>query len=197
MSVALHTNTSKRLPAGVAVGTNTLTTPAEYASTVQTFSEDGINFKSIISIKEFSKAISSDAALGFGQKILDFPTGVIKIEDALLSLNLSTPTGLSATAGEIGLGTVVASGAVAVLSGTSTFEDVLTGKTISNLVAGTPATETTSAATGAIFDGSSTAKDLYVNIASTWDQTAAESITISGTATVFWRFLGSDFTGGV
>lgn len=87
--------------------------------------------------------IASDAALAFGQKLFTFDSGTIVIPIfTRVNFLLSPPTGLSATAGEVGLGTTVASGAVAVLSGTAGFEDFAKGKTIANLVAATPATET-------------------------------------------------------
>jgi len=146
-----------------------------------------------INVNAFSKAISSDAALAFGQKIWDFQQAEVAIIGARVNCTVSTPTGLSSTAGEIGLGSVVASGAVAVLGGTGTFEDIMTGHTVSNLVAGTPNTETHVAGIIAgSLDGTATAKDVFLNYASTWNQTAAESVTISGTVEIFYVDLGDD-----
>ena len=199
MAVTQRVNPNKRVlqNVGSATSGNTMVTAGDFASEITNYSVDGINFKSIISVKQFTKNISADAALAFGQKIAIFPKGIIKVKDILLDANLSTPTGLSSTAGEIGLGTVVGSGAVAVLSGTATFEDILTGQTMSNLVAGTPNDETAQVDTDGILDGSGTAKSMFLNVASTWNQTAAEDVTIDATATVFWTFLGSSITGGI
>lgn len=199
MAVAHTVNPNKRIMSNVGATTsgNTMVTASDFASDITNYSVDGINFKSVITVNQFTTNISADAALAFGQKIGVFPQGFIKIKDVLLDANLSTPTGLSSTAGEIGLGTVVGSGAVAVLSGTATFEDILTGQTMGNLVAGTPNDETASVDTDSILDGSSTAKSVFLNVASTWNQTAAEDVTIDATATIFWTFLGSGITGGV
>lgn len=151
--------------------------------------------KLTINVNEFKKAISGDAALGFGQKIWDFHEAEVAIVGARMNVNLTAPDGLGSTAGEIGLGTVVASGAVAVLSGTATFEDILTGHTVSNLTKSGSDTNNEVAVDGIVagsLDGTTTAKDVFLNYASTFDQTAAEELTISGTVELWYIDLGDD-----
>jgi hypothetical protein len=165
------------------------------------WSPDGIKFRTKIRVNNLKKAISADAALGFGEHIASFPVGLIRPVGGYISLASTCATGLSATAGEIGLGTTIASGAVATLGGTAAFEDLMEGTTISNHVAATELRSRkandsvvagTQGATGpAILDGTSAAKKIHLNIASTWNQTAAESVTFGGVVFLDWEFVGT------
>lgn len=153
-------------------------------STVEEYG-NGYQHVTKITITSFTQAVTA-AALGFGKKIYDFPQGIIRFKKVFAAITIAAPA--STTTGEIGLGTVVASGAIATLGGTATFENILDG---------TANTETSSA--GALTnivancetdnpDGTTTALDLYLNIAGTWE--ASENLTISGTVTLFWDYLG-------
>jgi hypothetical protein len=142
--------------------------------------------KTTFTIAAFTQAVTN-AALGWGKQLYVFPKGVIKIQNVQCNLTMSAPT--NTNVGVVGMGTVVASGAVAVLSGTSTFVDVVSGQATGALsVAGT-VTKATAAATAGLLDGSTTAKNLFLNFAGT--QTAAENVTISGTVTIDWEFVGN------
>lgn len=73
--------------------------------------------------------LGATGARAGGVKLLDMPACRAAVQASrikLVSARLSDPAATS-TAGEIGLGTVVGSGAVAVLGGTATFEDILEG----------------------------------------------------------------------
>ena len=127
----------------------------------------------------------------FGKKVFDFPAGGIRVSNAVFDLDIEAS--LSSTAAEIGLGTVIATGATATLANSSTFGDIING-TSGGITAGTAgnpgdyqrvaAAETDAAA----FDGSSTAKDMYLNIAAAWDATG--TYIVSGTISFNWSFLG-------
>lgn len=68
----------------------------------------------------FSNA--SSAALGSGIDLGTFPKGIIRMKKAAMYLSLTTTTA-TVVVPYIGLGTVVASGAVSVLNGTTTFHN--------------------------------------------------------------------------
>jgi len=165
------------------------------------WSVDGIRYRTRIRVNSLRKAIASDAALGFGEWVASFPKGVIRPVGALVVLNSLCPEGLSATAGEVGLGTTIASGAVATLGGTVAFENLMEGTTISNHVAATPLTSrkqndsvvrgTQGATAPALVDGSSSAAKIHLNLASTWNQTAAESVSFGGIILLDWEFVGT------
>lgn len=170
------------------------------AEVLEQVSADGIRYRTKIRVNGLSKAISADAALGFGEHIASFPLGRIQPVGGYVSMVSTTATGLSATAGEVGLGTVIASGAVATLGGTATFENIMEGTTLSNHVAATALTSRkanrapvagTAATDGVlVLDGSGTAAKIHLNLASTWDQTAAEAVTFSALVFVDWLYVG-------
>jgi len=165
------------------------------------WSVDGIRYRTRIRVNGLSKTIGSDAALAFGEHIATFPTGLIRPVGGNVVLSSLCPTGLSATAGEVGLGTTVASGAVAVLGGTVGFENLMEGTTIANHVAATALTSRkangsvvagTQGATGpSIIDGSGTAAKVHLNLASTWNQTSTEAVTFSAVVLLDWEFVGT------
>ncbi len=118
-----------------------------------------------------------NAAKGGGAKLFDFPAGYVTIHNARIEGTLSTSiSDLTSTAGEIGLGTVVGTGAVAVLGGTSTFEDILEGArpALGNMTAGN---DLAVKAGGTIRTSSigtfSAAAACFLNLASTWGNVAS------------------------
>lgn len=169
------------------------------AQVVDQVSSDGIRYRTFIRVNQLSKAIASDAALGFGEHIASFPLGVIRPVGGYVALTSTTATGLSATAGEVGLGSVIATGAIATLgAGAATMENVMEGTTLANHVAATAlvsrkANNAVAAASPTMgtanLDGSATAVKLHLNLASTWNQTAAESVTFGGLVVVDWEFV--------
>lgn len=151
--------------------------------------------------------IPGDAALAFGEHVFSYPSGmgIVRPVYTTVLLTGSCPTGLSATAGEVGLGTTIASGANATLgAGAAAMEDVMEGTTIANHVAATPLTieegngplafgDHGAAGVYAIQDASAADVKVHLNIASTWNQTAAENYTFGGTIVHIFDILASDF----
>lgn len=150
-----------------------------------------------------TKNIPSDAALAFGEHLATFPAGYVKPLGCSVYVLGSCPTGLSATAGEVGVGTTIASGAVATLGGTPAFENLMEGTTIANHVAATPlsiykandpiiaGTHSATVGSGAVLDARAGTTKIHINIASTWDQTATENYSFSGYVDIFWQYLGA------
>lgn len=153
---------------------------------------DGIVRKSVITVPAFSFTTTA-AAKGIGQGIYTFPEGWVLPIAA--SVTYSYTPGDNSTAGEIGLGTTIASGAVSVLSGTAAFQDIMDGKTLGNGTGGTAVTGTFKHAGGGTsgtmdaLDGSSAAKEVHLNIASTWGGTGGVVVN-SATVTLWWIDLG-------
>lgn len=178
-------------------------TDTNIATLIGLVGNDGINYTAKVRVNPLKKAISADAALAFGEHIFTFPLGVIRPKWCYIYMSSTTASGLSATAGEVGLGTVIGSGANATLGAVgATSEDIMEGTTLSNHVAATelvsrkyghPVAYGDHGAAGSfgVLDGSATAKKCYLNIASTWDQTAAESVTFSGIITVNFDYMGT------
>jgi hypothetical protein len=104
-----------------------------------------------------------------------------------MSMALTLAEDTTATA-DIGLGTVIASGAVSVLGGTATFENILTGQTAAN-ASGTPTVKTVVNQHLAI--EAAGAHTVHLNIADTWADTAGADLTgdIAGTVVIKWSLL--------
>jgi len=184
----------------------TKTDPSKAISEILSFHVEFGLCKLYLRVNELNVNIPSDAALAFGEHVFSYPSGlgiVMPLYTTVLATG-SAPTGLSATAGEIGLGTTIASGAVATLGGTAAFENVMEGTTIANHVAATPLTieegnspvaygDHGAAGVFGIQDSSAADVDVHLNIASTWNQTAAENYSFTADIVHWFRVLGSNF----
>ena len=108
------------------------------------------------------------AALGVGNKIYTFPAGVQLHKATYYSLSL-TAAGTAVNT-DTGIGSVIASGAVSLLSGTATFENYVTGQTVPTASTGgavtttvTPLGATAGILTDISLQGSAKVKDLFLN----------------------------------
>jgi hypothetical protein len=130
-----------------------------------------------------------------GTKIYDFPDGRIHVLGCVATLQQKTTSAIASTlnasvTGAIALGTVTASN----VSLTGTMVDLLPSTAFTSSatinVAGTAVSAALAAA--AQFDGTTTAKDMYLNTAyaTTTDVDANATQTISGTITITWCQLG-------
>jgi len=130
-----------------------------------------------------------------GTKIYDFPAGRINVLGCTATLQQKTTSALATTlnassTGAIALGTATASN----VSLTSTMVDLLPSTAFTSSatinVAGTAVSAALAAS--AQFDGTSTAKDVYLNTAyaTTTDVDGNATQTISGTVVLTWAALG-------
>lgn len=131
-------------------------------------------------------AIAGGASLGVGRLIYTFPAGAIKVLGSSISVSLTQTEGnVTADTPDLGLGTTIASGVVAVLGGTAAFENIMTGQTV-NDCDGT--VEATAVATELlILSGDS--HGLYLNVADGWAASGEEAMVVRGTVTVSWMPL--------
>ncbi|MEQ8770057.1 MAG: hypothetical protein RIB60_06065 [Phycisphaerales bacterium] len=124
---------------------------------------------------------ADNANKGDGLGLLVMPARLYRPISFRLNLTLSDNLALGeTTAGEIGIGTTIATGAVNVLSGTAGFENFLTGQTLGNITAaGTLAVTgqipVSVAAVGSVISEST----LYLNHASAFsDEASAHGVDI-------------------
>ena len=183
-STALNTSHSAKTAANVGTA-NTGVTAVEYG--------DAYRHISVLTVSKIdSHAVGDNAALAGGYLLYTFPAGVIVVDYAYMSMGLTaaSPEADDDTP-DVGLGTVIASGSVAVLSGTKTFEDIITGQTA------TDADGTATVKTAIPTDGtplvieSGGAHTVHFNIADTWADTTGTDLTadIAGTVVLAWSFL--------
>lgn len=133
---------------------------------------------------------ADNAAKGGGTKIYDFPPGRIIPIAAQTNLVLSNSLGAGEqTAGELGLGSVVASGAVAILSGNALFENIMTAGTLGNLGAGLTIPAAFVGAAREPIGDETTPVDLYLNAATTFsDEAAAHDMVVDSGTIELWYY---------
>lgn len=129
------------------------------------------------------KAVAG-AALTHGFKMYTFPEGGIYVDKVRFEIDLILDSESAIV--DLGLGTAQGSGASASLS--STEEDIVAGYSPGSWSDGVLTANNFKASAGNILDGSTTAKDLYLNFGATWSQTG--SVFITGKIVVFWEYLG-------
>jgi len=177
-----------------AVGVDTLSCTGNVgtAATGVTATEqgDGYNHVTFLAIDTTLGAIAGGAALGLGKLLYTLPAGVQMIEAAYMNVAITQSQGnITADTPEVGLGTVVASGAVSVLSGTATFENILTGQVATDCN-GTPTVKTLiPTANVPLIRQAGDAKTIYFNVADNWAASGDAAAAVTGDVTIVWRSI--------
>jgi hypothetical protein len=151
---------------------------------------DAINHKTVLTIDSVLPAIAGGADLAVGKLVYTLPAGAILIKGSYMSMALTAADGnIDADTPDVGIGTVIASGAVAVLSGTATFENIVTGQTATNCT-GTAIVKTTAPTAGtSLAIEAADAHTVYFNVADGWAASGEAACPISGTIILEWSFM--------
>jgi hypothetical protein len=157
---------------------------------------NGRDFVTVLTLTNFVVGTipSANAALGVGNIVCAFPTADYHLEHASFLSLAETLPGAGVT-GVIGLGSVIATGTISVLSGTGTFQDRLAGVAITSAAAGGTAAvgkagATAGFGTGIALNVAASVKNVFVNAAGTWATVNAGTLTVSGTITLKWTKMG-------
>ncbi len=144
----------------------------------------------VLTINSALPAIAGGANLAVGKLLYTFPAGVQIIDAAYMSIAITQSEGnIDADTPDIGLGNVIASGAVALLSGTATFENILTGQTAADCD-GTPTVATAIPTAGVpLISNAAGSKLVYLNVADGWAVDGDAAAGIAGTVTISWRTM--------
>lgn len=153
---------------------------------------DGRNFTTLITVPSVVDAITvaDNAALAVGFLIYSLPAGAIVVNSAYMSMAVTLAEDTTSTA-DVGIGTIIGSGANAVLSGTGAgAENIITGQTAANC-SGTATVKTVSNQVLTIETGDS--HDIYFNVADTWADTAGIDLTgdIAGFISINWTKMSA------
>lgn len=151
---------------------------------------DARQHQSVLTLATTLPAIAGGAALGVGKLIYTFPAGVIVIHSVYMNAILTAADGnIDADTPDVGIGTVIASGVVSVLSGTGTFEDQVTGQTATDCT-GTAILKTTAPTAGAAFIiEAADAHTLHLNVADSWAASGETDCPLTGTVIINWDFM--------
>lgn len=149
---------------------------------------NGIYHQTTLTMDSYTEAVAA-AALAVGQAVYTFPTGGIIIHGGTLDMTIAGASSVATP--DIGIGTVIGTGAVAVLGGTATFEDIMDGAAGTAIAPGGGQTVRVFKAMGdaTTFDGHTTPIPVFLNFAFLWIVT--ETLTINPCVITFnWTFLG-------
>jgi len=162
------------------VGTVSIT---EYAS--------GKNVATVLTLTNFivGALAGAGAALGVGNIVYVYPAGTHVEGEAYFNLSL-TCVGTAVTT-KSGLGSVIATGAVSVLNGTSTFMDRLTEQSVATASTGGTAVialahTTAGVSTGIALNVAANVKNVFLNSAGTWNSNNTGNLTATGTIVLLW-----------
>lgn len=151
---------------------------------------DGYNHTSVITVNTTLPSIAGGASLGVGKLLYTFPSNAHALWVSYMSLAITQTQGhINANTPNVGLGTVIASGAVSVLSGTATFQDIITGSNAANCT-GTPTVSVVAPTAGAPFIKlAGGVHTVYFNAAAAWAASGDAAALLTGTVVLNWTFL--------
>ena len=174
------------LPAITAGGTaGTGVTAIEYG--------DAYNHVSVLTVSQIDAlTVADNLDITDGYLVYTFPTGVILVEATYISMAVTVASAQQvADQPDVGLGTVIGSGANALLSADGTFENLLTGQTAAD--SNGTATVATAAPTAGVSFAIETgeAHTVHFNVADGWANDTGGDLTadITGTIILVWKWL--------
>ncbi len=180
------------LTGGVTAGGNVLTTAnlgTAAAGSTAVEHGDGRRHTTVLTVSTVLPAIAGGADLAVGKLLYTFPAGEIIVDGAYVTLAITQSEGnITADTPEVGLGTVIGSGVVAVLSGTATFEDIITGQVAADCN-GTATVKTATPTAGApLVIAAAAAHTVHFNVADGWAASGDSAAALAGTVTILWSF---------
>lgn len=136
-------------------------------------------------------AIAGGASLGVGVLVYTFPAGAQQIIGSAMNVGITQSAGnINANTPTVGLGHVVASGAISVLSGTATFQSINVGKAAANCT-GTPTEQAVNptASPFTLITDVGGVKAVFFNAAAAWSAGGDPAAKLSGSITLAWKTL--------
>lgn len=191
--VLLGTEAEFKIPPNEGIQPNSLNTAANYGSspistvTAKHFAVGSGVIKTVLTLTAVPVTITDNGANGSGgTKIYDFP------ECVFVSLAATTQC-------TVAYGSVTDANLIASLGSVTAAADATLTSTEANIVPSTAAATTSGAGTFAgdstastILNGTATAVDLYLNLATSTDPSTNNSATVSGTITIVWVNAGDN-----
>jgi len=164
----------------VGTASGTYATAAEYG--------DNVYHKTVLTLSGALPAIAGGANLAVGRLLYTFPAGDIRVHTAALKgvTIKQTQGNITADTPDLGLGTVIASGAVATLDGTATFENILTGQTMNDC----NGTAENFGVGSTLYIKAADAHTIYLNVADGWAASGDAAAAIGGSVILTWEYLG-------
>lgn len=171
-------------PFGAYAAIGTVANPATGTITVTELGGDQSHITTI-DIADLSLIVTTNASKGDGKLIYTFPAGNILVKSCSMALAIVGTGALNvADTPDLGLGTVVATGVIAVLSGTATFENIMTGQTVSAC----DGTVTLNGVDTILPIAAASAHTVYLNMADGWAGVDA-GMKATGRVVIEWQYM--------
>lgn len=151
---------------------------------------NGRDIVTVLTLTNLTYAITGAVSLGLGKLIYTFPAGAHVHEASYMRVALQGTGVVNTDTPVVGIGSVIATGAVSVLSGTATFQDYIAGQTATNCNGSfttKTAVATAGALTGISINEAASVKNVHLNIADAW--AGADTITLNGVVTLKWTIM--------
>jgi len=178
--------------AAAKAGTSVTTTNVGTAATGVTAAEygDGNFHKTVLTISSTMPAIAGGADLAVGKLIYTLPAGANLVTASYMDVTLTAADGnIDADTPDVGIGTTIASGAVALLSGTAGFQNIHTGQTATDC-SGTATVSLADITAGtALPIHTGNPHTVYLNIADGWAASGETACPVTGTVILYWSFV--------
>lgn len=184
--------------AGAVLTTTNVGTVTTGATTAVEEHGDGVEHITKLTMTAFVVGTgANNASLGIGAKFYTFPAGAIAVKEVSLVGAFTNAASVKTNTPQVGIGTVIASGVVSVLSGTATFQDLMDGgaagfiggDTIAPDLNGTTMYKGSLGSAMPVMIKTSGGKshDAFLNLAVAWSANANGSVTFTGVITIRWR----------
>ena len=181
--------------------------PSQPISEILFFNVENREATLYLQVNGLSVASASSAAKGWGEHVFSYPAGLGLIQPLYSSVKITSTTNAAqtATAGEVGLGSLISSGTNATVGAVgATAENIMEGTTIANHVAATALTIEEAngplafgdhGAVGiyGVLDATSAAVKCHLNFATTYGQASTAATVFSGTIVHRFRVLSSGY----
>ena len=167
------------------VGVSAATSVKEYG--------DGYNHTTVLTCTGLAlPQPTGGSALGVGDLVYTFPAGAVILDSAYMNVDVTIGAATKTDEADIGLGSVIATGAVSVLGGSPTFEDIITGQLLADVDGTDPVPVAAIPTVGApLFIASGDAHTVHFNVASDWAdaEVAAQDLEYTGVIVLNWKFV--------
>lgn len=146
---------------------------------------DSALFRTRLEINTTLPAIAGGANLAVGKLILTLPSVECFVLAASMSVAIKQSQGnITADTPDVGIGTTIGSGVVAVLGGTAAFENILTGQTAADCD-GTATVESVVNSPLVLTTGGVN-KTIYLNVADGWAASGDAAAKLTGVVELLW-----------
>ncbi len=152
---------------------------------------DGYNMVTVLTLAGVLPTITGGGAQAVGLKVFTFPSGTTRVKCTRMNVAITQSDGnINADQPEVGIGSVIATGSVSVLNGTTEFDDYVVEQTAANCT-GT-ATEKAEDTVGAGLKlNEAGVKTVHFNAADIWAASGDAAAIVSGEIHLEWTFLGA------